>query len=572
MIPLLQSDYYKYSQMFRGNFLKGATLFRSLLNNPETAEPLINSGPAMASVFTDFSISQANRQCFNVLAEKPFYEEAMMTYLKDMAATAHETSAELLTDTGNMIGIFRNPQFDPVFQEKPDLIKKALLKRNIYGALGEDANSDVALAIDKLRSYSSLLTGVSANIHTSFSTYWSTLNGTDTPFSATEKYYSYTMQYDWSVVCEETAEVFMPATLRTRVGTSSTYYYYPCVFKYGIVSQTWTLLAVCSTESKQTSTDYYGRQAYGIAFDPGRDMLYIFYKATSSSTFVTCDIVKGSTGEPLQIGIQTSSVGSSSQHMPFFCCFDRESGLAKYVWRIDNMYTTGANGWLYGCSVGQTGLVWEGKAAHPYSEWARAYSGYSNEMVGGKFRFTKGAIVGVYQKGESTSTYPAVMVSIHSSGNKFTASYIEFTAKTPYSTLYSPNHAVVMENGMAVLSWSSIDWGDDGGSSRAVAVILEITEGALKRHASLFRTTSYAYTPYSFLPFNKIAVIDNQYPAICSVFGLDGSGGMIRRDCNETFAAFYSQLAPARGSRRYKLHTPGSSNWTLYDFETEVTA
>jgi len=572
MIPLLQSDYYKYSQMFRGNFLKGATLFRSLLGNPETAEPLINSGPAMASVFTDFSKSEANRQCFNVLAEKPFYEEAMMTYLKDMAATSHETSAELLTDTGNMIGIFRDPQFNPVFQEKPDLIKKALLKRNVYEAISEDDNCDVALAIDKLRTYSSLLNGVSTNIYTSFSAYWSTLNGTDTPFSATEKFNSNTVQYDWSVVCEETAEVFMPATLRTRVGTSSTYYYYPCVYKYSILSKTWTLLAVCSTESKQTANDNFGRQAYGIAYDPDKDMLYIFYKATAATTSITCDIVKGSTGELLQIGIQTASIGSASLHRPFFCCFDRESGLAKYVWRIDNMYTTAANGWLYGCSVGQIGIVWEGKTAHPYSDYARAYSGYTSEMIGGKFSFTKGAVVGVYQKGESTTTYPAVMVSIHSSGDRFTSSYIEFTAKTPHSTLSSPDQAVVMENGMALLSWSSIEWGDDGGSTRAAAVILEIAEGALRRHASLFRTTSYAYTSYSFLPFNKVAIVNNQYPTVCSVFGLDGLGGIIKQDYNETFAAFYSQLAPARGSRRYKLHTPGSSTWTLYDFETEVTA
>ncbi len=122
------------------------------------------------------------------------------------------------------------------------------------------------------------------------------------------------------------------------------------------------------------------------------------------------------------------------------------------------------------------------------------------------------------------------------------------------------------------LSWNNIDWGDDGGSARAAAVILEISEGALMRHASLFRTTSYAYNAYSFLPFNKIAIVNNQYPTVCTVFGLNGLGGIIKRDYNETFTAFYSQLAPARGSRRYKLHTPNSSTWTLYDFETEVTS
>ena len=570
MIPLLQSDYYKYSQMFRGNFLKGASLFRSLLGNLETAEQLINSAPAMASVFTDFSKSEANRQCFNVLAEKPFYEEAMMTYLKDMAATSHNTSAELLEDANDVVEIFRNPQFDPLFQEKPDLIRRALKKRNIYETLSEDVNSDVVLKAGKLSVYSSLLSGVPTNIYTSFNAYWGTLNGTDAPFNAAEKYYSYTMQYDWSVISEETAEIFMPATLRTRVGTSSTYYYYPCVFKYSIESKDWTLLAIFSTDTKQTSTDSYGRQGYAIAYDSNKDMLYIFYKTTSSTTAITCDIVKGSTGEPLQLGILTSSVGNSSLHLPFFCCFDKNSGLAKFVWRIDNMHTTGANGWLYGCSIGQTGLVWEGKAAHPYTEWSRPYSSYYSEMTGGKYRFTKGAIVGVYQKGENSSSYPAVMVSIHSSGDKFKANYLEFAAKTPHNSLNSPDQAVVMENGMAVLSWNSIAWGADGGSNRAVAIIMELSENSLKLHDSLFRTTSYTYTPYSFMPFNKVALVNSQYPEACSVFGLDGSGGMIKRDYDKTFSVFYSQLAPARGSRRYKLYSSGSSNWTLYDFETEV--
>ena len=53
MIPLLQNDYYKYSQMFRGNFLKGASLFRSLPNAPTAREHSLASVPALSAVFTD---------------------------------------------------------------------------------------------------------------------------------------------------------------------------------------------------------------------------------------------------------------------------------------------------------------------------------------------------------------------------------------------------------------------------------------------------------------------------------------------------------------------------------------
>ena len=59
MIPLLQNDYYKYSQMFRGNFLKGAALFRSFLNDPVAKEHILSSVPALSAVFTDCTKTEA---------------------------------------------------------------------------------------------------------------------------------------------------------------------------------------------------------------------------------------------------------------------------------------------------------------------------------------------------------------------------------------------------------------------------------------------------------------------------------------------------------------------------------
>ena len=76
MIPLLQNDYYKYVQMFRGNYLKGATLFRSLLNDSTTREQMLESLPALSAIFTDFSKTEANRLCYDILIEKDYFEAA----------------------------------------------------------------------------------------------------------------------------------------------------------------------------------------------------------------------------------------------------------------------------------------------------------------------------------------------------------------------------------------------------------------------------------------------------------------------------------------------------------------
>ena len=103
MIPLLQNDYYKYMQMFRGNYLKGASLLRSLLNDPTTREQLVVNLPALSAIFIDFSKTEANKLCYDILSEKSYYEDALMFYLRGLEATKHQTMTELLDDEENII-------------------------------------------------------------------------------------------------------------------------------------------------------------------------------------------------------------------------------------------------------------------------------------------------------------------------------------------------------------------------------------------------------------------------------------------------------------------------------------
>ena len=129
MIPLLQNDYYKYMQMFRGNYLKGASLLRSLLNDPTTREQLVVNLPALSAIFTDFSKTEANKLCYDILSEKSYYEDALMFYLRGLEATKHQTMAELLDDEDNIIELLKNEELSEFFHENEELYKRALEKQ-----------------------------------------------------------------------------------------------------------------------------------------------------------------------------------------------------------------------------------------------------------------------------------------------------------------------------------------------------------------------------------------------------------------------------------------------------------
>ena len=254
MIPLLQNDYYKYSQMFRGNFLKGASLFRSLLNDPTAREHILSSVPALSAVFTDCTETEANRLCYDVLMEKGYFNEALMTYLCGIEATEHTDVASLFQDTDNVLSLLRSKEQEPILAHNTSLFRQMLKASDTYNALGESANHDVALMDDVLGTYSAIAQAGSLNLYTSFSTYWNTIYYKTTIFESSEVYYSYTAYYEWMTVNEKAGKVFLPVSLQTRVSSASTYYYYPAVFCYDIASQQWELLYVASTDKNKPIT------------------------------------------------------------------------------------------------------------------------------------------------------------------------------------------------------------------------------------------------------------------------------------------------------------------------------
>lgn len=182
-------------------------------------------------------------------------------------------------------------------------------------------------------------------------------------------------------VNEKAEKVFLPVSLQTRVSSASAYYYYPAVFSYDIALQQWELLYVASTDKKQTNYNYYSRQAY-LCYDQSKNQLYVFYRPLNTSAQVLCDIVTGSTGTAVMTEIELASVGSYSYMEPYWCAFDEEQGLARFVWATGTISDSSSStpGWLYGASVRSNGLVWAGVVCHPRAQYSPCYSSYMQVM------------------------------------------------------------------------------------------------------------------------------------------------------------------------------------------------
>ncbi len=98
MIPINQQDYVRYQQALKGNRIKGAELFRSLLEDKTIAPVLAQTAAAAASVFTDCS-QAANQMLPAILGETEYYEEMVLAYVNAGMGTNYATLAEAAEDS-----------------------------------------------------------------------------------------------------------------------------------------------------------------------------------------------------------------------------------------------------------------------------------------------------------------------------------------------------------------------------------------------------------------------------------------------------------------------------------------
>lgn len=558
MIPLLQNDYYKYVQMFRGNYLKGASLLRSLLNDPVTREQLLVNLPALSAIFTDFSKTEANKLCYDILSEKSYYEDALMFYLRGIEATTHQTVEELLNDEDNVIDLLKNTELEPLFQENVELYKRALQKQATLDELKKSENADVLLDEQVLDLLSSISQRTATNIYTSYSSYYSSIDGDTCEFDANEYYYDSYPVYDWMIVDEETEQVFLPAYIRTRLNSASTYYYYPAVYKYDITTATWSLLYVAETTTKITDST---KATKAVAYDPKEDLLYMFYRP-NTTVQMYCDIIRVSTGVAIMTAIDVGSVGSTSYMTPFYCCFDKENKVAKYVWAAGAVSSTNSTyGWLYGCSVGKNGLVWQGIVATPKSE----RTSYSSEMQAVNYPYKmscpKGAYVCAFSNTSNSSTACTLGFVVHS-GTKMVAKYLEIAANTDYSNMYSPSSQMVTEDGLLYMYFNKATYKS---STYNVVLVIDIESAKIvKEYTS---STSYTYTLYLSSLLKKGGFLNSQEGSLYTFVGKDGNGKAVECQIDHLPSIFKTEQHRPWGTERYKIYPQSSSSWTLYDYK-----
>lgn len=559
MIPLLQNDYYKYLQMFRGNFLKGASLLRSLLNDPTTREQLLVNLPALSAIFTDFSKTEANKLCYDILSEKSYYEDALMFYLRGIEATTHQTVEELLNDEDNVIALLKNTELEPLFQENVELYNRALKKQATLDELIKPENADILLDDQVLGLLSGISQRTSVNIYTSFTTYYNTFDGDACVFDANEIYYDYNAVYNYMIVDDETQQVFLPAYLRTRVGSTSTYYYYPAVFKYDIPTATWSTLHVAETETKITSSN---KSTQAVAYDPTEDLLYMFYRP-DSTVQMYCDIIRVSTGVAIMTAVDVGCVGSTSYMTPFYCSFDKENKVAKYVWAASAVTSTNSTyGWLYGCSVGKNGLVWQGIVATPKSE----RTSYSSEMQAVSYPYrhscSKGAYVCSFSNTSSSSTAVTLGFIVHS-GVKMVSKYLQIAANTDYSYFYSPSSTMVTEDGLMALYMSSFTYKSE---SKTMVLLIDISKAKIV--GEFFSpSTSNGFTLYLSSLLKKIAFYNAKDTTTFYIVGMDENSNLVSLTTNTLPSLFTTEIQKPIGTERYKIYPQSSSYWYLYDYK-----
>ena len=566
MIPLFQNDYYKYSQMFKGNYKKGATLFKSLLDNPDIQYDIIESVPAMAAVFTDFSNSEAERLCYDILAEKGLLEDATMEYLKGLGMTSYSSFSTLRNNSSQIINIFRDSSLDPILQNNPKAMQTILKKKTICKALAQGSNSDIFFREDKLKTLSEVMPYTEENLYTSFTTYWNTIRGTVTPFVSTEEYYSYSAAYEWAIVSEKNSYVFLPVSLETKLSSSSTYYYYPAVFCYNISTKTWKFIYAASSSVKQTNNKYNSRNANGLAYDETNNRLYIFYKPSYTSAEIRCDIIYGTTGSTYRTGISVSSVGSSSEGEPFFCTYDASSSCAKYAWKVgsETASKTDSNGWLYGASVNSSGSVsWVGKALHPAYHYGSYYTTSAfNATKRAGLRNTKYAICCVIGETNTTPT-PCLLGCLESYGSAFRVKFIHLFNSSP-GYLISPNAYALSKGGLALLTYESTYYNST--SRQAAYAAIDVSNNLCEVSGSAGGTFTAFQAPY----FDKVAIKNSSSNTKYILYGFNGksnAGTISSMELDELPALFKSSGFQERGSERYKLKFSSSTIWTLTDFE-----
>ena len=213
MIPMNQQDYIRYQQALKGNRVKGAELFRSLLEDAAIA-PVFAAAPAAAgAVFTDCG-KTINRTLPNLLNATPYAQSMVLAYVNAGIGTAYETLREAAADS-RFVSVFHGRDIGelPLAMEKE--YRKLLSIPDI--ALGY-SEPDSKYAIAAAAQYINTI-GMSAVTVTFSETYSWQWSGTYVPNHGWYVFGAYTTEYNgtrtaraWRISGTSAVTVFSSST------------------------------------------------------------------------------------------------------------------------------------------------------------------------------------------------------------------------------------------------------------------------------------------------------------------------------------------------------------------------
>jgi hypothetical protein len=239
VIPLDQQDYIRYQQALKGNRVKGAELYRSLLENKTIAPVFAQSSAAAAATFTD-SLKPVNQPLPKILAETEYLEPMMLAYVNAGMGTSYAT-LEQATEDSRFPEVFQGRDIGRLPFEVPEL-RKVLRNPKLAITYSRD---DVPFSIAAYQSYVTSL-GMTATTITLPNTYTWTWAGAYVPGRGWYVFGAYTDTW---------------ATTRT--------------------ARVWRIKGT-SAEAAFTGSDQ--QQYIAAGYHPVQDRIYAFRAATSSTS------------------------------------------------------------------------------------------------------------------------------------------------------------------------------------------------------------------------------------------------------------------------------------------------
>lgn len=377
MVPLVQQEYAKYLQLFRGNHYKGRTFLKSLLLNSDRAEEVVNSLSACTSIFADVRRSNVDAMCASLLSTYPdYFESALMTYLNGNELSELPSTTALLTDTDEIVRLYSVPDaWNP-------LMFSNYFTSNLFTL---KSNFDI-FCVDPTKQYLNILTDPEllpkyATVHNK-----KVSVNHRTAIQAAITAANYTVyQWEGAHYIEKWGQLLQAVTVR-----DASNYYYPLIVRWTMATNTAEIVLV-DTVLKSTSTNYNCARCGYPAYDPDNDVVYAFYNHATQQNNIYCAAAQ-LTATTATTLFTAKIVGAKSTGNSYYQILNVSAGQGKAscCWFNNYYLSNNSNTCIAYCTVLQDGTVQTSNAALLSNINTPNFSGSTTSQVAGLESYAQG--------------------------------------------------------------------------------------------------------------------------------------------------------------------------------------